>query len=292
MTRAVPALLVLLLLASPVFGSSSGITGFSGNPATNGGIDCNVCHSGGIVPTVSLSGPTQVSVGTVSTYRLTVRGGQMVAGGFDVSAGDGSLAASQAGTQLLNDEVTHTQPRPMNASREVIWDFEWTAPAIPGQVTLYGAGNSVDLMGGNNGDAAATSTLNIDVIGMMASGPGESSATGIAPLLVTGYDKISGELSLTYEAGCQITDHNIYYGPLDQVGSLAYDGETCAVGAGGAVAGFNPGAGSFFFLIVGHDAVDEGSYGVSRLVDGSTVERAPFAGNLCGQVQMLADRCD
>ena len=42
--------------------SSSGINGFSGDPAT-GGLTCNKCHSGGATPSVTLSGPTLVQPG-------------------------------------------------------------------------------------------------------------------------------------------------------------------------------------------------------------------------------------
>src|SRR3990172_1566682 len=50
----------------------SGITGYSGNPATNGGAICTNCHSGGIVPTVTLSGPPSVAPSATNSYALTI----------------------------------------------------------------------------------------------------------------------------------------------------------------------------------------------------------------------------
>jgi len=54
---------------------------------------------------------------------------------------------------------------------------------------------------------------------------------------------------------------------------------------------FNPGSRSFFFVVVGRRGADEGSYGTD-LLGGINVERPAFAGNTCGQVQVLNDRCD
>ncbi len=148
----------------PVSASSGGRTGASGNPAT-GGQTCNRCHSGGTAPDVTLDGPTLVSAGATNSYTLTISGGQSVAGGFDVSTTGGMLAALLGATdvQARDDEVTHTGPKAVDAMGQVIFRFLWTAPDAAGEVTLYGAGNSVNGDGGRDGDAASATTLGITV---------------------------------------------------------------------------------------------------------------------------------
>jgi hypothetical protein len=145
--------------------SSTGRVGFSGNPNTNGGAICNVCHSGGVVPNVTLDGPMNVVAGETVTFTLTISGGQEVAGGFNVSATDGSLmiVPGTTDTQVMSDELTHTAPKPVDGNNDVVFSFRWTAPATDGNVTLYGAGNSVNLADGSAGDAPSTDTLDITV---------------------------------------------------------------------------------------------------------------------------------
>lgn len=147
---------------------SSGMSGYSGNPATNNGRICTTCHSGGSGPSVSMSGPSMVEVGSTSAYSLLIQGGQKVAGGFDVSATQGTLVASESGTQLMNGEVTHTRPRSADAAGDVTFQWDWTAPATAGTVTMYGAGNSVDLDGDDDGDNANSDSLQVQVVDCMA----------------------------------------------------------------------------------------------------------------------------
>lgn len=284
---------LLLPLASVVElgASSNGISGFSGNPATNGGLTCSACHARGIVPTVVMTGPTFVEPGSTNTYTLTVGGGQERAGGLDVSVTAGNLVVIDPGTYLLDGEITQVSPRPVDIiTNEAVWSFNWTAPPTPGTVTMYGAGNSVNLAQAFNGDEANTDVLTIAVGG--GSTPGESSGPILNPLLVTGFDTISGDLSIQYDAACETTDTNIYYGPLDQVSGLNWSGEVCGIGTGGSYSGFNPGSGSYFFVVVGNKGADEGSYGRSLSSGGSEQERDAFFGNICGQAQDLSNSCD
>ncbi len=168
----VTAILVFTLsLMSALFSatgaSSTGRTGFSGNPATNGGATCAVCHSGGIVPEVTFNGPATVAAGETVTYTLIISGGQEVAGGFNVSVTGGDLAIvpGTTDTQAMNGELTHTAPKAVDANNDVVFTFRWTAPANSAAVTLYGAGNSVNQNGLPDGDAPSTATLPITVLG-------------------------------------------------------------------------------------------------------------------------------
>jgi hypothetical protein len=159
------AVLLILLTTQWVWGFPIGITGYSGNPAT-GGSTCNNCHNGGIVPTVTITGPTAVPANTIATYMLTISGGQEIAGGLDVSATDGLLdiLPGATDTRLFNSEITHTEPKTADTDGTVTFSFQWQAPETVGKVTLYGAGNSVNLMNGSSGDAASSTTLAITVV--------------------------------------------------------------------------------------------------------------------------------
>ena len=128
-------------------------------------------------------------------------------------------------------------------------------------------------------------TLQVVVEGV-AGTPGETSDPALQPLLATGYDDLSGDISVSFATGCDTDDNNIYYGPLSLVSTLGFTGEVCDVGTAGTAV-FNPGVGSYFFLVVGNQALAEGSYGR----DGGSVERSPFAGNACGETQDLSASC-
>ena len=118
--------------------------------------------------------------------------------------------------------------------------------------------------------------------------PGEASLpTSVLEQMTAAYNDGTGAVDVLYTAACNAVDHNIYYGPLADVSSYAYTGAACAVGASGS-ASLDPGAGSFFFLIVGNDGGEEGSYGT----DSGALERPEDVGGICDVPQQLADRCD
>jgi hypothetical protein len=111
--------------------------------------------------------------------------------------------------------------------------------------------------------------------------------------LVTAYDPATGSLSLSFTPACAAADHHIEFGPLEDVATLAYSGQECGIGTSGAYAGFDPGPGSFFFLVVGDDGVAiEGSYGTSW-TGGVAAERPPdLLDPACPRSQDLSRRCD
>jgi hypothetical protein len=118
-----------------------------------------------------------------------------------------------------------------------------------------------------------------------ASTPGE--ATG---LTVTARDPGTGVLSVAWNPACAASDHNLVYGPLAGVGSYDYTGQVCGIGASGSFTGFDPGPGSWFFLVVGTDATAiEGSYGA----DGTGTERPEQTNDpSCAFTRNLSLRCD
>lgn len=123
-----------------------------------------------------------------------------------------------------------------------------------------------------------------DVAVMRTTTPGE-----VRDLRVQAIDPVTGELSLTYQAACGSTNHNIVFGPLADVGTYGYTGQACSIGSSGAVSGIDPGSGSSFFMIVGtNDAGLAGSLGV----DSGNNQRPEFADPGCPSVQDLSFPCD
>ena len=148
----------------------------------------------------------------------------------------------------------------------------------------------MNLRGTYDGDQASSTSLAV-IVGSGVPTPGETSGPTLDPLLVTGYDGFSGEISITYATACETQDNNIYIGSLDEVSTLNWSGGWCSIGTSGSYS-FNPGTGSFFFVVVGTKGLEEGSYGRNLLPGGSQNERSPYPGSLCGQIQNLAVRCD
>lgn len=106
-------------------------------------------------------------------------------------------------------------------------------------------------------------------------------------VLVTAYDDLTGELTISYGVACDATDHAIYWGPLSSVTSYGWDDASCSIGATG-VATFDPGDRAVFFVLSGHGGSIEGSLGLTHA--GS--ER-PESGTdaLCALPQDLGQTC-
>ena len=152
-----------LSINQSVFGFSTGVNGYSTNPATNAGNSCVLCHSGGTVPTVTLSGPVSVQPGTINTYTLTISGGQANSGGLDVSVDAGTLINTLASTKLQSGEITHTQRALADPNGDVAWSFDWQAPTTLGNYNIYSAGLSTNADSSTTGDAVATLATTVTV---------------------------------------------------------------------------------------------------------------------------------
>jgi hypothetical protein len=120
--------------------------------------------------------------------------------------------------------------------------------------------------------------------------PGEVSRGGQPQLLVTAHNPVTRQMALSYGPACTTTDNTIYYGPLTAVSTYGYSGQQCAIGNTGAYTWTYPASPSaFFFLVVGRNGTNEGSYGKSS----ANVERPRYAANaVCPLPQDLAHRCD
>lgn len=113
--------------------------------------------------------------------------------------------------------------------------------------------------------------------------PGEMSS-----LLVPSHDKTGQSFAVSYDATtCETTSNNVFYGPLSQVSTYTYTGQSCTIGNTGTYTfDYSAIAESIFFLIVAHNGVNEGSYGI----DAGGTERPEAL--LCAETQSLVDRCD
>ncbi len=162
----VGGLILWLGLGAPLQAYNLGINGHSGNPATNFGMSCNACHGGGSQPTVFLTGPQTVDAGDTVIYTLSVQSAAptlQTAAGLDVSATAGAFASLGPDTQLLEEEITHSTPKNNDAGGLATFSFYWTAPPSAQVVTLYAAGNSVNMNNNPGGDDHANTTLSVEV---------------------------------------------------------------------------------------------------------------------------------
>jgi hypothetical protein len=119
--------------------------------------------------------------------------------------------------------------------------------------------------------------------------PAEAGATQM--MMVTGYDEVAGTLTLSFGVPCSATGHVIEYGPLTHADLASYNwtGQECGVDASGVhvwnLAGTPD---SMFFVVVGNNGADEGSYGL----DSNGLERGEdWWSSTCPYVQNLPYAC-
>jgi glucose/arabinose dehydrogenase len=153
------------MLAVDAQASQGGRSGFSGDPATNSGANCSVCHApSASLPVVSIIGPMVMDAGTTRDFYVAVAGGPAHTAGVDIAShnGVGQLQPVGADLKLLQGELTHTAPKPFSTN-PVAFVFRYTAPNYNTEVTLHAAGNStngaLDLLG----DGIATTSLDITI---------------------------------------------------------------------------------------------------------------------------------
>lgn len=103
-------------------------------------------------------------------------------------------------------------------------------------------------------------------------------------------DPQTGALTLGFGPGCGARNHDIVYGRLEDARIYGYSGRVCGIGNFGQHTGFDPGPGSYFFLVVGTDGDGvEGSYGRNS----AGLERPPQTNNtICPAAQDLSRTCD
>lgn len=173
---------LLAVKPTPVPAFSGGISTASFNPT----LGCNSCHVRPSIPTVTLSGPTEVPPGATNVYTLAIMTTRP-AGGFNVSTPTGMLstggpdATSSKTIPSIGGRIELTHSVPKNAvSGVVTFSFEWTAPASFTSATLVGWGNAVNANGNAAGDGAASALLTISSAAPSATPTATGTATWTA----------------------------------------------------------------------------------------------------------------
>lgn len=137
-----------------------------------------------------------------------------------------------------------------------------------------------NLYDGQDGDCAAAAPT-----------PGEAAGTAQGQIQVTAFNASTGQITFSYGAACGATGHSIEFGSLTPAALAAYSwsGRVCGIGTSGTTT-FNPGTGSYFFVVVGNNGTVEGSYGKNS-AGAERPESTTGAG--CANIpQNLAARCD
>jgi glucose/arabinose dehydrogenase len=156
-----------LVVAAGALASAGGRSGFSGDPSTNGGATCSVCHApDGAAPTeVGIVGSSTIDAGATKAFYTLMLGGPAQTGGINISIEDdiGNLSPFANDLQLVDGELTHTGPKGFSSGM-LVFGFFYTAPNYDSDVTLHAAGNSangnLDLLG----DGIATTSFDITVV--------------------------------------------------------------------------------------------------------------------------------
>ena len=146
--------------------SAGGRSGFSGDPTTNGGAPCSVCHApdGATPPGIGIVGPHRMDAGVTKGLYVVMIGGPAQTAGIGISAenGVGDLLPFDGDLYQLNGELTHTGPKNFSGNL-VTFIFRYKAPNYDTEVTLHAAGNStngaLDLLG----DGIATTSFKITI---------------------------------------------------------------------------------------------------------------------------------
>jgi len=219
--------------------------------------------------------------------------------------------------------LTDANPANFTPAGENVLPFHYKPPAgdnadVPDDPCDTGlvAEDKVGSARGLDNDGEGFYDLDDPDCGATAATPGETSGPSLPLLLVTGHDAASQVLSLSFMSGCDATDNKIVFGPVDMVSTHSYTGEECGIGTAGTFAwayqgqqcaliggactiddecfrgDFNGGPcvpipDSLFFLVVGQDAIAEGSHGTDAIA-----ERPNKLGGACWLPQDLARRCD
>ncbi len=126
------------------------------------------------------------------------------------------------------------------------------------------------------------------IINSCAPNPKEASAAG-TPMKATA--SVGTAVGITFTPACSATDHAVYWGQGPVTNTLVWTSSACGLGTSGS-ASFDPGTlppgGWIYFVVVGQNAVSEGSYGL----DSQGGERpAAVAVGGCNHPQNLTGTC-
>lgn len=139
--------LILVMVSFIIYAKTNGKIGTT---KKNGeGCDCHGDASSKV--TVVIDGPSELKANETAEYVLTITGGPLKKGGTNIAVSGGKLVIGE-GLVMKKSELTHSEPKnPLEG--KVIFKFKYTAPETPGDVTIYGNGNSTNNDDSKKGDA-------------------------------------------------------------------------------------------------------------------------------------------
>jgi hypothetical protein len=165
---ALPVLVIALISATLNSGGSPGAK--TGSPLD--GNNCTQCHSGLPIDMENLISTDIPETGYIpgTTYTISFCAANPAAQkmGFEFTAENAEnkvgtfIITNSTDSKLANADkaVTHNGVVNSNAYN---WSFDWTAPvAGTGEVTFYGAANTVNGNGGTSGDQVFLSSLSVE----------------------------------------------------------------------------------------------------------------------------------
>jgi len=128
-------------------------TGIGGKTSLgdNGGCSCHGSSSSNV--NVSITGPDILTVNETANYQVKITGGPAVQGGTDIAVSGAAISPVSSGLKVHSGsgDLTHSSSQDFSGG-ELVFEFELTAPANPGTVTLAAVGNSVNGTGSTGGD--------------------------------------------------------------------------------------------------------------------------------------------
>lgn len=161
----VAAVLAVLAGSSAARANAPALAGYTGKPNDFGIVSgCNNCHNGGAAPTLTLTGPASIAVGTPAAYTLTVNTG--------ATRGQGMVAIPRtAGTMVAVSGLTKDMTPGGVPDEELIatgtgtktYQFTINAKA-PGPFLIYYAGLAAN-GSGTGGDGYARATMSVTATG-------------------------------------------------------------------------------------------------------------------------------
>ncbi len=99
---------------------------------------------------VSINGPAAMKTGETADFSITITGGPMLNGGINAAASAGNFTEGP-GTKVMKGELTHFEPK-LPKDGKLVFNFKYTAPDKPGNVTLYANGLSGNKNDSKKGD--------------------------------------------------------------------------------------------------------------------------------------------
>lgn len=122
---------------------------YTGYTRKSGNVGCN-CHgkSANTAITVEISGPSQVQVGSTTTYQVTISGGSGSKVCVDIAASSGTLKAYDPALKLLGTELITNGTKSYSGGKYT-YSFNYVAPLVAGTQTLYATGLSSTSSGWN-----------------------------------------------------------------------------------------------------------------------------------------------